>query len=262
MLERNMLMFFTDKGRAYQIKMYEIAEGKKTTKGKSIMNYLQLEPEENVTSVLAMPKDVKKGDFSIMMTTRLGVAKRVDAQNFHDVRRSGIISIKLHDGDKLVSASFVGEKDETIVVTQDGQSIRFKADDIRAMGRSAAGVRAIKLSKDDKVVSGMTVKSNEKDKELLVFSENGYGKQTSLDEYKVQNRGGSGIKTAKVTEKNGVIIAGAVVNDEVSEIVAMSKKGQVIRVKIDEIPELGRQTQGVRIMKLRAGDTIASLVCL
>ena len=130
------------------------------------------------------------------------------------------------------------------------------------MGRAAAGVRAIKLAKDDIVISGMTVKSNEKDKGLLVFSENGYGKQTSLDEYKVQNRGGSGIKTAKVTAKNGMIIAGAVVNDEVSEVVAMSKKGQVIRVKIDEIPELGRQTQGVRIMKLKAGDTIASLVCL
>jgi DNA gyrase subunit A len=256
------LLFFTDKGRAYQMKMFELAEGKRSTKGKSIMNYISLTSDEHVTSVVAMPKDIKKGDFSIMMTTREGVAKRVDAQSFHDVRRSGIISIKLKGDDRLVSASFVSKDDEVIIVTKDGQSIRFESGDIREMGRGAAGVRGIKLSKDDEVVSAMTVRQNEKKKDLLVFSANGYGKQTSLDEYKVQNRGGSGIKTAKVTEKNGKIISAAVVNDEVSEVVAMSQKGQVIRIKIDEIPELGRQTQGVRVMKLRAGDHIASLVCL
>ncbi len=256
------LLYFTDKGRVYQMKMYELAEGKRSTKGKSIMNYLSLAPDEHVTSVLAMPKDIKKGDYSIMMTTQKGITKRVDAQSFHDVRRSGIISITLKGGDMLVSASFVSDKDEIIIVTQKGQSIRFAASDVREMGRSASGVKAIKLSASDAVISGMTVRKDSAKKELLVFSENGYGKQTSLNEYKVQNRGGSGIKTAKVTEKNGKIISAAVVNDDASEVVAMSKKGQVIRVKINEIPQLGRQTQGVRVMKLRSGDKIASLVCL
>ncbi len=256
------LLFFTDKGKAYQIKMYEIAEGKKTTRGKSIMNYLPLESDELVTSVLPMPKTTKKGDFSVMMTTSLGVAKKVDASNFHDVRRNGIISIKLHEGDSLVSASFVGEKDEISLITRDGQSIRFKSNDIREMGRSAAGVKAIKMKKDDIVVSGMTVRAEDKDASILVVSENGYGKQTKIKEYKVQKRGGSGIKTAKVTTKNGPIIGASIVNEEISEIVAMSKKGQVIRIKVEEVPDLGRQTQGVRIMKMKAGDKIASLVCL
>ena len=259
----NELLFFTDKGRAYQIKMYEIPEGKRSTKGKSIMNFISLAADEHVTSVLPMPKDIRKGIFSIMMTTKNGVSKKVDAGSFYDVRRSGIISIKLKDDDRLISANFISEKDESIVVTNKGQSIRFKSKDIREMGRGASGVRSIKLGKEDYVVSAQTIKNDGNKKDLLVFSENGYGKQTSLDEYKVQKRGGSGIKTAKVTSKNGNIISAAVVSgDEDKEIVAMSKKGQVIRVKIDEIPELGRQTQGVRVMKLRTDDKIASLVCL
>lgn len=256
------LLFFTDKGRSYKMKMYEIAEGKRSTKGKSIMNYLALSTDENVTSVLAMPTTIKKGDFSIMMITRRGVAKRVDAQSFHDVRKNGIIAMTLKGDDSLISASFVSPKDEVIIVTTEGQSIRFVSDNVREMGRSASGVRAIKLAKNDKVISGLPVKPDQKENHLLVFSENGYGKQTSLDEYKVQNRGGSGVKTAKVTTKNGKIISAAIVNDEVSEVVAMSQKGQVIRIKIDEIPQLGRQTQGVRVMRLRESDKIASLVCL
>jgi DNA gyrase subunit A len=257
------LLFFTDKGRAYQIKMFEIPEGKRSTKGKSIMNFISLAADEHVTSVLPMPKDIKKGDFSIIMVTKNGVAKKVDAGSFFDVRRSGIISIKLKDDDRLVSASFIEDKDEAVLVTHEGQSIRFKSSDIREMGRGASGVKAMKLGKEDFVVAGKTVKNDKIKKDLLVFSENGYGKQTSLDEYKVQKRGGSGIKTAKVTAKNGKIISAAVVSEgEVSEVVAMSQKGQVIRLKISEIPELGRQTQGVRVMKLRAGDQIASLVCL
>jgi DNA gyrase subunit A len=197
------------------------------------------------------------------MVTKNGVAKKVDAGSFFDVRRSGIISIKLKDDDRLVSASFIEDKDEAVLVTHEGQSIRFKSSDIREMGRGASGVKAMKLGKEDFVVAGKTVKNDKIKKDLLVFSENGYGKQTSLDEYKVQKRGGSGIKTAKVTAKNGKIISAAVVSEgEVSEVVAMSQKGQVIRLKISEIPELGRQTQGVRVMKLRAGDQIASLVCL
>ena len=152
-----------------------------------------------------------------------------------------------------------------VVATTKGQSIRFKGSDIREMGRNAAGVRAIKIGKDDKVISAGVVKSGDKDAEILVLSDSGYGKKTKIKEYKVQNRGGSGIKTAKVTAKTGNLIAAKAigsVGSEDLELVAMSKKGQVIRLDLKEVPSLGRQTQGVRIMKLRAGDSIAALVCL
>ena len=255
------LLFFTNMGKAYKIKMYEIPEGKRATRGKSIMNFISLSTEESITSVLAMPKESKGNDLSIMMVTGQGVAKKVDAASFHDVRRSGIIAIKLHDGDNLVSASFVKSDDDTVVVTTEGQSIRFKEDDIREMGRNAAGVRAIKLGKKDLVIAALTVSKEFANNNLLVFSENGYGKQTPLDEYKIQNRGGSGIKTAKVTDKIGKIMSAAIVTDNTNEVVAMSQKGQVIRIDVDEIPILGRQTQGVRVMKLRDGDKIATMIC-
>lgn len=256
------LLFFTDKGRVFQIKMYEVPEGKRSTKGKSIMNFISLSEDEKITSVLPMSKSIREGDYSIFMTTRDGVSKKVDAGSFYDVRKSGIISIKLHKDDKLISASFLGKKDEAIIVTNNGQSIRFKESDIREMGRGAAGVRSIKLAKGDFVIKSLPIHQNDKEQDLMVFSENGYGKKTSFDEYKVQKRGGSGIKTAKVTDKIGKIISAAIVSEETEELVAMSQKGQVIRIKISEIPRLGRQTQGVRVMKLREGDKIASLVCL
>ncbi len=257
------LLFFTDKGKVYQIKMYDLPEGKRATKGKSIMNFLSISPDEKISSVLAVPKELKKIDgLSVMMMTREGVTKKVDAKSFQDVRRSGIIAIKLKGEDKLTAAHFVAKGDSVVVVTNDGQSIRFKESDIREMGRGAAGVRGIKISAKDSVITSLTVSKEEKNNNLLVFSQNGFGKQTPLEEYKIQKRGGSGIKTAKVTDKIGKIISAAVVNENTDEIVAMSKKGQVIRVDIDEIPILGRQTQGVRVMKLHDGDNIASLVTL
>ncbi|MCC7004652.1 DNA gyrase subunit A [Candidatus Nomurabacteria bacterium] len=255
------LLFFTDKGKAYQIKMYELPEGKRATKGKSIMNFIALSPEEKITSILQMHKDDKEHN-SLILITKNGVAKKVKASGFHDVRRSGLIAIKLHDGDELISASFVDKGDETMIVTAKGQSIRFKESDIREMGRGAAGVRAMRLGKGDFAISADIVKKNFQNPQILVVSKNGYGKKTDLKEYKVQKRGGSGIKTAKVTPKIGEIMSAKIITEEVEEIVAISKKSQVIRVDLKEIPSLGRQTQGVRIMKLREGDNLASLVCL
>ncbi len=256
------VLFFTDKGKAYQVKMYDLPEGKRATRGKSVMNFLSVEEGEQVTSVLAMPKEIKDMKLSVLMVTRQGVAKRVDAQSFFDVRRNGIIAISLAGDDELVSVSFIEDADTAIIVTSAGQSIRFKSDDIREMGRGAAGVRGIKLGKNDKVVTAGVIKEGSEKPEVLVLMANGYGKKTPIDEYKIQNRGGSGIKTAKVTSKTGSLISAHVVTTEESEIVAISKKSQVIRTDINEIPLLGRQTQGVRIMKLRAGDSIASLICL
>ncbi len=256
------MLFFTDKGKAYQIKMYELPEGKRATKGKSIANFLAIEASERITSVLAMPKDIKNQTLSLMMVTKQGNSKKVKAESFHDVRRNGIIAIRLDAGDQLVSVSFADKKDDVMVVTSKGQSIRFKESDIREMGRGAGGVRAIRLGKGDSVVGAQTIKPDFKNPSLLIITANGYGKRTELPEYKVQKRGGSGIKTANITTKTAELIAAQIVTDEETEIVAMSQKSQVIRVDIKEISLLGRQTQGVRIMKLREGDRIASLICL
>lgn len=257
------LLFFTDKGKVYKIKMYEIPEGKRATRGKSIMNFLSMEQDERVTSVLPMPKELKKeSDLSVMMVTRNGMVKRVTAENFHDVRRSGIIAMGLKGDDRLKEALFVENSDEAILVSSSGQSIRFKVTDVREMGRAAGGVSGFKLKKDDIIVGAGKVSSEMKDPKLLVFSELGYGKTTPISEYKVQKRAGSGIKTANVTSKIGNLIAAAVVTEDQEEVVAISKKSQVIRVSVDEIPSLGRQTQGVKVMKMRAGDSIASLVTL
>lgn len=256
------LLFFTDKGKAYQTKMYDIPEGRRATRGKSVMNFLPLSEGEKITSILPMPKEVKKSESSLMMVTKHGVAKKVATSSFHDVRISGIIAIKLDQGDALVSASFVHKKDTVMVVTAKGQSIHFKEADIREMGRTAMGVRGIKLAKGDEVISAETVPNELDSATLMVISENGYGKRTDIDEYKVQNRGGSGIKTAKVTPKTGKLISAKIFASDEAEVVAISKKSQVIRVDAKEINVLGRQTQGVRVMKLREGDSIASLICL
>ncbi len=256
------VLFFTNRGKAYQTKMYDIPEGRRATRGKSIMNFLPLSADEKVTSILPMPKEIKKSDASLLMVTKEGVAKKCSAASFHDVRISGIIAITLEDKDELVSASFVSKKDTMLLVTKKGQSIHFKEADIREMGRTAMGVRGVKLAKGDSVIAAEVVQHTWDSPTLMVISENGYGKRTDVDEYKLQNRGGSGIKTANVTAKTGPLMAAKVFPSSEAEIVAISKKSQVIRVDAHEIPVLGRQTQGVRIMKLREGDSIASLICL
>lgn len=256
------LLFFTDKGKVYQLKMYELPEGHKATRGKSVVNYLSLLPEEKVTSVLSFDKGIDHSELSILMVTKSGTAKKVKAEDFKDVRRSGIISIKLSDKDELLSVFPVHKGDTAMIATQNGQSIRFKESDIREMGRSAGGVRGFKLGKGDVVIGADVVSKDGEAGEFLVMSANGYGKKTSLKEYKIQKRGGSGIKTAKLTSKTGKLIGARVLGNEVEEIVAISKHGQVIRTKLEEIPNLGRQTQGVRIMKMKADDEIASLTCL
>jgi DNA gyrase subunit A len=274
------LLFFTNFGKAYQLKMYEIPEGKRATKGKSIMNFLPLAGDEAVTGVLAVPKGAALEASSIVFVTREGVVKRVAAKSFADVRRSGIIAINLKKattakggspdavaasrGDTLVSANLAGSADTVSIVTAKGQSIRFESEDVREMGRAAAGVRGMSVKKGDKVVSAEVIPSEARDASLLVIMSRGYGKRTRMSEYKVQGRGGSGIKTAEVTAKTGEIIGARIVsgNLEGEELVVVSKKGQVIRTGVAEISLLSRATQGVRIMKMREGDSIASMVAL
>lgn len=259
------LLFFTDFGKAYQMKMYELPEGKRATKGKSIMNFLQLSAEEKVTSVLAVPKGAAQAALTVFFVTTEGIVKKVAAASFADVRRSGIIAINLKGGDKLVAAHLCAEGDSISIVTAEGQSIRFDEADVRAMGRTAGGVRGMTVKKNDLVVSAEVVSGLAKNAALLVIMDKGYGKKTALTEYKIQGRGGSGIKTAEVTPKTGKIIGAKVLVGEEAkeeEMVVISKKGQVIRISAAEIPSLSRATQGVRIMKMREGDSIASMVAL
>lgn len=257
------LLFFTDMGKVYQCKMYEIPEGRRATKGKSIMNFLSLVSDEKVTSVLAVRKADWENDSGLLMVTKNGVTKKSAASAFKDVRRSGLIAISLHSEDALISAHFVGSGDEVSLITHTGQQIRFKESDVRQMGRTAAGVSAMKLKKGDRIVSADVLPKGAKDSEILVVMEKGFGKTTPAKEYKVQKRGGSGIKTAKVTSKTGNVIGGAVLgpeDKEAGELVVMSQKGQVIKLPLKDVPSLGRDTQGVKIMRMKEGDAIASIV--
>ncbi len=259
------LLFFTDFGKAYQLKMYELPEGKRATKGKSIMNFLSLASEEKVTSILPVPKGAALDASSVIFVTEAGLVKRVAAKAFADVRRSGIIAINLKKDDKLVSANHAAEGDTVSIVTAKGQSIRFEAEDVREMGRAAAGVRGISVKKGDRVVSAEVVPAlHAKDASLLVIMSKGYGKRTKISEYKIQGRGGSGVKTAAVTPKTGEIIGAKIVVGDLKEeeLVVISKKGQVIRTSIAEISLLSRATQGVRVMRLYEGDSIASMAAL
>jgi DNA gyrase subunit A len=256
------LLFFTNLGKVYQMKMYDIPEGRRATKGKSIMNFLALAGEEKVNSILVMPKDKDQSSTSLMLVTKDGTAKKMASSSFKDVRRSGIIAIRLDKGDSLISALITEKGDEVMIATALGQSIRFKESDVREMGRTAGGVSGVKLGKSDEVISVDVVKKDQKAGSFLTMSANGFGKKTDLKEYKVQRRGGSGIKTAKVTPKTGKLIVAKVLSGVEQELIAMSKKGQVIRTALKDVSSLGRQTQGVTIMRLRGGDGIASLTCI
>ncbi|MDP3784605.1 MAG: DNA gyrase subunit A [bacterium] len=256
------LLFFTSKGKVFQAKMYEIPEGKRVSKGKAVVNFLPLASDEKITSILARPKSKKGQAAALVMVTKNGVIKKVSAQYFSDVRRSGIIAIKLQKNDSLSWVLIAQKGDHVILTTKKGQAIRFKESDAREMGRAAQGVRALRLKKGDELVGADVISAGEKEMSLLVVSENGFGKKTNVKHYRLQRRGGSGIKTAKVTPKTGNLVAAKVLFPELEELIAISKKGQVIRTSLKEISELGRQTQGVRVMRLEAKDSLASITCL
>lgn len=260
------LLFFTDTGKVYRTRAYEVPEGTRLSKGKSIFNFLPLGQKEHITSILEVQKS-KEGESGgyIVMVTKEGIMKKVDASLFDNVRKSGLIALTLKAGDALRFAKISGGLDEVILVSRKGQAIRFSEKDIRSMGRIAAGVRAMRLKKEDEVV-GMDIIQNSKLKtqnlKLLAVTERGYGKHSLLKQFKKQRRGGSGIKCAKITSKTGEIIGAYVVAEDEEELVAISRKGQVIRTPLSSIPTLGRQTQGVRIMRLDTGDAVASITTL
>jgi DNA gyrase subunit A len=255
------ILFFSTKGKIYRTKMYELPEGKRSTKGKFISNFLPLEENEKITSVVALNKEAKKDVDSLIMVTKNGVVKKTKADAFFEVRANGLIAVNLKDGDSLIDARFVSDTDEVLLATKKGKAIHFETSDLREMGRTAGGVRGIKLGKDDEVVSlAISTKENKDKAKLLVITKNGYGKQTAVGDFKIQNRGGSGIKAVKVTDKTGDLVGAKIVFEEHSEVIAMSEKSQVIRIALDTVPSLGRDTQGVRIMRMKDGDVVISFV--
>jgi len=256
------LLFFTDSGKVFGARVYEIPEAERLSKGRSILNFLEISPEERVLSMISLEKK-ETGAKHLVMVTKNGIIKKTPLEEFENLRKSGLIAIKLKKGDLLKKVSKSTGNDEIILVTKKGMSLRFKEKEIREMGRPASGVKGIRLKKEDEVV-GMDVinaKCKMQNAKLLVVSENGFGKRTDLKEYRLQGRGGVGIKTAKITQKTGDLMTSKVLTGE-EDLILISKNGQVIRTKVVSISILGRNTQGVRIIKLEEGDKVASAISI
>jgi len=260
----NDVLFFTTRGRVFQLKVYEIPQSSRTAKGTPVVNFLNLLSGENVSYVLPLDKAV----FSkyLFFVTSKGLVKKVKIESFKNLRKNGLIAIKLKDDDKLVWVKPTSGSDHIQLISSKGQAIRFKEEDVRDMGRTAAGVRGIRLHANDRVI-GMGVAKTDKEKkrnyQIITIMANGYGKRTDFKSYKVQGRGGSGIKTAKVTDKTGEITDAFLINADLMEdkdLIVISEKGQVIRTPFKSVSVLGRDTQGVKIMRFKAdGDIVAGV---
>ena len=248
------LLFFTSLGRVYSLKGYEIPEGSRTSRGQAIINILSLNAGEKITEIMTLSE--LKEDDQIVLQTRKGKIKKTDAKNFKSIQRNGIIAIGLEENDKLISARHIEKDEELIISTKDGMTIQFNTKDVRSMGRQARGVRAIRLNKDDQVVA-MNIKGSET--YLLVVTENGFGKKTSFNNFKNQSRGGKGIKCHKVTEKTGFVVDTIPVDLE-DDIMMVSLKGDIIRIKAKDISTTGRNTMGVTLKNLAdENDKIVSV---
>jgi len=256
------ILFFTTHGRVFQLKAYEIPQVSRTAKGQAIVNFLQLPTIEKVTAVLPLDK-IAKSKY-LFFATEKGIVKKVKLEEFTSVRRSGLIAIKIKQDDKLIWAKPTAGNDDILLVTADGQSIRFNENDVRFMGRTASGVTGIRLKNEDITVGmGIIKKDIEKIKkyDVLAVTKQGTGKKTSIKEYRVQSRGGSGIKTAKITSKTGKLVNAFIVNRETmrdKDLIIISQGGQVIRLPFKSVPKSSRATQGVKLMRFKkGGDHVA-----
>ena len=246
------VMFFTNTGRVYRLKAYEIPEAGRTARGTAIINLLQLMPGERITAVIPINK-FEKGQY-LMMATRKGLVKKTPIQDYANVRKIGLAAIALRDDDELIEVKATDNKKDIILVTKYGQCIRFNETDVRSTGRVSMGVRGINLTDGDEVVA---MQLNTQGYYLLVVSENGMGKRTSISEFTVQNRGGKGVKCYKITEKTGNVIGAKAVNEE-NEIMMITTEGIIIRLQCADISILGRITSGVKLINLSDGVTVAS----
>jgi len=252
------LLFFTAQGKVYQTLAYEIPKSTRIGRGRALVNFLDLQREDFVTAILSLEKEEQENKSKfLIMATKHGIIKKTSIDDFKNVRRSGLGAIHLKQGDALKWVGVSHGKDEVMLMTADGKAIKFKETDVRPMGRTASGVRGISLKNSDEVISMAVIEAV--NKHIIFVSENGFGKRTLISLFKVQRRGGFGVKASKITAKIGKLVSARVITEE-EELIAVSQKGQVIRTVLKNISVLGRATQGVRIMKLSAGDKVASAV--
>ena len=259
------LLFFTDSGKAFRIPVYEIPEGARVAKGRGLLNFLEVSPQDKVLSLHPIGKEDAEGGIKfLVMVTKNGIIKKTPLADFDNVRKSGLIAISLKKGDELRSVRKTTGSDEIFLVTKKGRSICFKEKMVRSMGRTAAGTKGMRLQKGDEIVA-MDVTSEKcvpGKAFLLVVSENGFGKRTDLREYRPQGRGGSGILTARIIPKTGGLVYATILTGEEEDLIVISRKAHVIRVKVSSISKLNRATQGIRIMKLEPGDKVVSAACI
>lgn len=250
------LLFFTNRGRVFRLKAYEVPAASLQAKGVAAVNLLQLQPEEKITSIIKLAQSSEADNYLFMATIK-GTVKKTALKDFANIRTNGLNAINLDEGDELRWIQETNGSQDIIISTSAGQAVRFNENHVRAMGRAARGVRGVRLRPDDNVV-GMDVVGDDKQK-LLVIAANGYGKKTEIANFEVKNRGGIGVKAAVVTAKTGPIVSVKTLPDNVCDALMISNGGQTIRVSLKDIPTLGRTTQGVRIMKMSAGDSVASV---
>jgi DNA gyrase subunit A len=259
----NYLLFFTEKGKCYWIKVYEIPEGSRSSKGRAIQNLIQIERDDKVLAYLNV-QDLNNQEFlqnnSIIMVTAQGTVKKTLMEAYSRPRSNGIIAININEGDRLLTAQLLDNNSEVVLATRMGYAIRFPADLVRDMGRNAAGVRGVRLQGPKDEVVGMVVVRNPQT-QLLVLSENGFGKRSQLEDYRITNRGGKGVKTMNITDKTGALIGIAEVNDT-DDLMIITVAGIAIRMPVESIRQAGRATQGVRLIRLRDADSIAAMTKL
>ncbi|AGC69712.1 DNA gyrase subunit A [Thermoclostridium stercorarium subsp. stercorarium DSM 8532] len=249
----HLLLFFTNRGKVYKLRAWDIPEAGRHAKGTAIVNLLELEPGEKVSAVIPITGEEK--DMFLFMATRQGMVKKTPLEQFENIRKGGLIAVTLKEGDELIEVRLTDGNDDVILITKNGMSIRFPESDVRPMGRNSQGVIGIKLSDDDEVISMLRYTENTT---LLVVTENGFGKRTDIEEYKVQNRGGKGILTYKVTEKTGFVVGAKLVDDQ-DDILLVNTDGNIIRLHVGEISILSRVTQGVTLMKTAEGSKVVSV---
>ncbi|MGH2478585.1 MAG: DNA gyrase subunit A, partial [Ktedonobacteraceae bacterium] len=248
------LLFFTDRGRVFQLRVYELPDTSRTAKGEHLINLINMEQRERVTAVVAVPKGVDR-DY-MLVATKKGEVKKTPMSEFESVRRAGLIAMNLEADDELIGARMAHADDDVLMVTANGQAIRFTVEELRSASRMSGGVRGIRLGKGDTLVS-LNIAAD--DAQLLVVMENGYGKRTAIHEYPKHNRGGSGILTARLTDKTGKIAATRVISEQDSDLMIVSATGVMIRMDISVIRVLGRTTQGTLVQKLAEGDSIVAI---
>ncbi len=256
------LLFFTDSGKAFQTNVYEIPEAPKTSKGKSILNFLEISPQEKILALIPYTKKEESQNTFFVMVTKNAIIKKVPISDFQNIRRSGILAIKLEKNDILKDVKILQKDDEIILFTKKGKSIRFKEKDLRETSRQAIGVKAMRLEKDDEITAIDIISKKESGDNLLIITEKGFGKRVKIKEFRIQKRGGSGIKAISIKEKTGFLIFAKVLTQKEQNLFVISKEGQIIKTGLNIIPLLSRSAIGVKIMKLKDSDKIVTATCI